>query len=481
MKIERSIKNAGTLLSGNVIAQGIAFLSYLLLSRLFTPDDFGLFTVFYGYLEVLIILSTCKYEQAIIVAPDDARAVQVSRMTLRLNLIVSLLFLALAALLAASSALSSQSPTGFAPLPLSQGGVPAGGGGSTFSHSHIFTFSTLFLLIPLMVYFSGTSRVYSALGVRSGRFRAIAESDVAGSLSGTVFKLLAGLLAPVVRCLHTFGLPLGTLLGIMVRNTWLRRRAAPLLERKPKRKPRQPLSPLQKGESPQGDGVFNSQFSTFLATARQYKHYPLYVMPKEFLSSFSANLPFLWLALYFDNATIGLFSLALTFLQRPVLMVANAMESSFYSDSASRQRQHQPLQRRLFRMTGGLAAVAIPLAAVGFFWAEPIFTFLLGDQWVGTGFYVRCLLPWMVVRLLANTLSFTANLFETQRVDFWLQVAMLLLRVAALARGIVQHDFRLAILLFCAASTLVQLVQLLWYLYQLQRYERLLKNDNPSA
>ena len=142
MKIERSIKNAGTLLSGNVIAQGIAFLSYLLLSRLFTPDDFGLFTVFYGYLEVLIILSTCKYEQAIIVAPDDARAVQVSRMTLRLNLIVSLLFLALAALLAASSALSSQSPTGFAPLPLSQGGVPAGGGGSTFSHSQRFSSSS---------------------------------------------------------------------------------------------------------------------------------------------------------------------------------------------------------------------------------------------------------------------------------------------------------------------------------------------------
>ena len=322
-----------------------------------------------------------------------------------------------------------------------------------------------------MVYFSGTSRVYSALGLRTGRFRAIAESDVAGSLSGTVMKLLAGLLAPVLRWLHTYGLPLGTLLGIMVRNAWLRHRAAPLLSTGFAHSSHSQLAP--QGRRPQFS-IFNSQFSI-------YKHYPLYVMPKEFLSSFSANLPFLWLALYFDNATIGLFSLALTFLQRPVLMVANAMENSFYSDSASRQRQGQPLLRRLSRMTGGLAAVAIPLAAVGFFWAEPLFTFLLGDQWVGTGFYVRCLLPWMVVRLLANSLSFTANLFETQRVDFWLQVAMLLLRVAALAIGIAMHDFRLAILLFCTVSTLVQLVQLLWYLYQLQRHERLLNNDNPCA
>ena len=65
------IRNSGTLLTGNVVAQGLAFLAYLLLLRLFTPDDFGLCNVFFSYTEVLIILSTCKYEMAIVVAPDD--------------------------------------------------------------------------------------------------------------------------------------------------------------------------------------------------------------------------------------------------------------------------------------------------------------------------------------------------------------------------------------------------------------------------
>ena len=201
-------------------------------------------------------------------------------------------------------------------------------------------------------------------------------------------------------------------------------------------------------------------------------------MPKEFLSSFSVNLPFLWLALYFDNATIGLFALALTFLQRPMLMVANAMENSYYSDSAARQREGKPLFGRLGRMAGGLAAVALPIAVAGFFWAEPIFTFLLGDQWVGTGYYVRCLLPWLVVRLLANALAFTGNLFETQHVDFWMQVALLALRVAALGVGVARHDFRLAIFLFCAVSTAVQLLQLAWYLWQLRRYDKQLRVES---
>ena len=42
------IRNSGTLLTGNVVAQGLAFLAYLLLLRLFTPDDFGLCNVFFS-------------------------------------------------------------------------------------------------------------------------------------------------------------------------------------------------------------------------------------------------------------------------------------------------------------------------------------------------------------------------------------------------------------------------------------------------
>ena len=57
----RFVKDSGTLLSGSVVAQGIAFAAYVVLLRFFTPADFGLCNVLFSYLEVLIILSTCKY------------------------------------------------------------------------------------------------------------------------------------------------------------------------------------------------------------------------------------------------------------------------------------------------------------------------------------------------------------------------------------------------------------------------------------
>ena len=60
-----------TLVSGNVWAQVIAFASYLILSRLFSPEDFGFYNVFFSYIEVLVIVSTCKYELAVVLAVPE--------------------------------------------------------------------------------------------------------------------------------------------------------------------------------------------------------------------------------------------------------------------------------------------------------------------------------------------------------------------------------------------------------------------------
>lgn len=195
-------------------------------------------------------------------------------------------------------------------------------------------------------------------------------------------------------------------------------------------------------------------------------------MPKEFVSSFSANMPLFLLAFWFDNALLGLYSLALTFTQRPVNILANVFEKVFYASCSEKVRDRLPIRHDIRRFLLVLNAVAIPLALLGFFFAEPVFTFLFGEKWIGTGYYVRCLIPWLLVVLSVNSLTFVANIFGTQRVDFILQLVQLVLRVVALLIGIVQADYRLAILLFCLASTAVQLCQLAWYLLQIFRYQK---------
>ena len=99
MKIKGIVGEAATLVSGNVLAQVITLLAYFVLTRIYTPDDYGLFNIFYSYIEVLIIFSTCKYELAIVVADDEREASAVARFALRINAFVSVGLLTVAVLL----------------------------------------------------------------------------------------------------------------------------------------------------------------------------------------------------------------------------------------------------------------------------------------------------------------------------------------------------------------------------------------------
>ena len=443
------LRDSGTLLSGSLIAQGIAFLAYLVLGRLFTPDDFGLYNIFYSYIEVLIILSTCKYELAIVIADSDDQAAALTRLTLRLNALFSSLLLLIALLLA----LFHVTPSSLPPQ--------------------------LYLLIPPMVFFCGTTRVYTFLFNRYKHYRQIATSEVVTSLGGTLLKILFGLLSGAMQLFHTLGLPLGTILGKVAGNIYYRLK----IEKLKLKIEHTPVfdHPSKEGTGATANSQFSilnsqlkggSQFSILNSQFSTYKNFPLYTMPKELVSSFSANLPFLWLSVHFDNALIGLFGLALTFTMRPVGILANAFEKVFYASYSEKVRQHQPLWRDTLRFTLALNAVVVPVVVVAFFFAEPLFTFLFGSKWVGTGFFVRCIIPWLALLLFTNSLAFIPNVFTTQRGDFVFQVVQLGLRIVALSVGILRADFRLAILLFCAVSTLVQLCQLLWYLSQVRRYDK---------
>ena len=412
------IRNSGTLLTGNVVAQGLAFLAYVLLLRLFTPDDFGLCNVFFSYTEVLIILSTCKYEMAIVVAPDDNEASLLARLAFRLNALLTLLLFAVAAVMALTGVTLSNLP------------------------------AILLLLLPLLVYFTGTYRIYVFLCNRHKEYRALALGEVVSVSGGTVTRILFGLIAPMLNLFHTIGLPLGSVLGKMAGHAYLHH----VVCRK--------------------NHYYHPTAAPLRPIARKYINFARYVMPRELVSSFSANLPLMWLSLYFDKPLLGLFSLALTFTQRPAGILANTFEKVLYQSSSVTVQQQLPLRRNILRFALLLGVGVAAVAAVVFLFAEPLFVLLFGGQWVGTGYYVRCLLPWMSILVISNSLSFISSIFGTQRVDFILQVVQLLLRAVALYAGIRQGDFQLAVLLFCIVSAVVQAVQLGWYLYQVHRYEQ---------
>ncbi len=424
--MRKIIKDSATLIGGNVWAQAIGLLGYLLLTRLYTPEQFGLFTIFYSYIEVFIILSTGKYEMAVVRADDDREAAATAQFALRLNTWVSVVLVTAVGLLMFLDVMPDK----------------------------LRTLGWVSLLIPLMVFCCGTSRVYAALFNRFNRFGTIAASEMVTATSGLLFKALFGLLQKgtmaLAKVCGVVGLPLGTVLGQMAGNLNYRLRLRKL---------------------PLPHGIARSERRT---AAGKHRRFPLYTMPKDWVNSFSFNLPTLWVALYFDDAVVGFFALALTFCIRPVNVLNSAFERIFYIRTLEKVRHRQPVWPMLIRFVMGISAVALPVLLVVFLFAEPLFGFCFGDRWAGCGYYVRCLLPWVFVSLSSTSLSFVASVFDKQRTEFLFFIVLLLLRVAAMVIGIYCHNFPLAILLFALAGTVISLFLLIWYLTLVHRYTILL-------
>jgi O-antigen/teichoic acid export membrane protein len=413
MKQKGILREAATLVSGNILAQVIALVAYFVLTRIYSPDDYGLFNIFYSYIEVLIILSTCKYELAVVVADDDREAAAVSRFALRLNTLVSLGLLTIALMLWLTGVL----PGNFSQL------------------------GWIVLLIPPMVFFCGTSRIYSFLYNRFHRYSQIAISDNVNAGAGALLKILLGWLG-----LSQSGLPIGTVLGQAAANLNYRLR----------------LRSLALPATTMADNK---------ASARKHRNFPFYVATKDFVSTFSSNLPFLWLALYFDRAEVGLFGLALTFTLQPVNLISTAFERVLYTRTAEAVHARQPIAPMLRRFLLPLAALATVACVAACFVAEPVFDFCFGDRWQGCGPYVQALLPWVLTGFISACMLFIPNVFSTQRTEFLFYIVMLMLRVAAIITGIGAANFLLAIRLFAAASAAVYVALAVWYLWQVRRYD----------
>lgn len=418
MKINTIAKEAGTLISGNMAAQAISLLAYLILTRIFSPEDFAIYNIFYSYIEVLIIFSTCKYELSVVASDTHREASAIAQFAIKSNTLFSLILISIFAIL------------------LHHDRLPG----------NLEQLEWVVLLIPFLVYFTGTSRVYAALFNRFHQYRQIAISETVNAGAATVMKIVFGKLGWIFG-----GMPLGQTLGKMAGNINYHLKL---------RKVHLPKTTWQEQKT----------------AASKFRNFPLYVATKDFLNSFSANLPFLWAASHFDKVEIGLYSLALVVCLRPANLLNTAFEKVLYAQVIEKVRLQQSISKLILRFALIISIATLPFLALIFVYADPLFVFCFGNSWEGCGFYIRCLIPYAFITLTSTSLMFIPNVFSTQRTEFIFYMVLLLLRIAALWIGINVNNFHIAALLYISAGIVIAIALLTWYLLQIHRYEKKIRN-----
>ena len=411
-----SARNVGKLLSANVFAQALGLLVYPILTRLYSPEDFGLLNLFTSIAGVLVILSTLEWYNAIVLPKreEEARAV------------VHLSF----------GALSALTLLIIFTLPLS---TPIA---SLFKAPDLALY---YWLLPLYVFLMGLWNILNYWYIRHKQYGRISGYQISQSLFSAGYKTgFAWLPFPGGLMYAAVLSPLCSML-ISLKLTGRKMLTA--------------LSFIDKAECRRA--------------VAKYANFPKYSTPRALLNNLSGNLPIIMLSPIFGLTEIGYIGMALTLALLPIQIIVRSIHQVFYQQITERVNNKQKIYSFLLKFIYSATLIIIPLFVVLYIILPWLTSVLLGDSWCKSGEYIRIFLPWIIMIILTTSINFIPDIFGKQRILLRIEIIYLVLRISALILGIYISSVIIALRLFSLAGFAVLLGQLIWFLLLASKHDTL--------
>jgi O-antigen/teichoic acid export membrane protein len=399
-----------TLVTGAVAAQAITFAGRPVLTRLFTPEEFGVLTLFTTLTVLFGVVGTGRFEDAMMLPARRADAARLLALALGVALATAVVLAA--AVIPWREALSRwlESPS----------------------------LSPSLVLLPAAGLAAAWGLALETWHTRLGRFRRISAGRVAQSVVAVGTQVTAGVLGA-----SAVGLTAGATAGMAVLALVV---AAPLTRR--------------------DGGILRVALRARGLTrglAHRYRRFPTFAAPAALLNTLSGRIPVFGLAVVFGAGPTGLYGLAFGTLALPVGVVTSAVGQVFFAHAAPAHRAGTlaPLTRQVHRRLALMAAFPMAAAALA---GPEAFALVFGPAWEEAGIYARLLAPWLLLSAIVPPLTRVFDVTERQRADLFFSVLQAAGLTAALAGAAVTGEARVAVGAAGAAGTLLRLAQNAWLL-----------------
>ena len=339
-----------TLLTGGVLAHALPLLLGPVLTRLYTPGDFGQYALLWALATNLAVVACARYEFALPLEKKAHGAAQLMALCARLLLATTAAAMLLALVLL------------------------------------FWPGMALAWLLPAGVLAIGATQWLTLWATRAQRFGLLSAARLVQQGGGTVLQVLLGLLKTG---------PVGLLLGPIAAGlgaAWLLARPAPQGGwRRLLRQPRQRLK----------------------AMAARHRDFPLYNTPHAFAGALQDTLALLLIAAWAGDAAAGFWALAMRYLKAPATLLGGALSQALYPQllQARSAAEARALVRRTML---ALALLATPLAAVLLLWGPALFTWVFGAQWDDAGTLARGLGLYIGLHFIASPLSVVTLAWRAQ-------------------------------------------------------------------
>ncbi|MDO8119917.1 oligosaccharide flippase family protein [Isoptericola sp. b490] len=375
--LSHSRRGALTILSGTAAGQVLALVAAPLLSRLYAPADFGLFTVISSAVAIVGTVAALRFEFAIPLPRKERDAQALVALGLASTLVT----------LAVTGTLVAVAGDWFA---------------AKFSERDLMPW---LWAVPVISALMGVYLVLNQLAIRHRRYGAIGRRNILQSTAMVATQVGAG-----VAGLTTAGLIAGLAVGQATSALSLFRGSKIL------------TSDAREGRS----------FASLRAMARRYRRFPLVLAPSGLLNVAGLQLPVILIAYWYGSSVAGWMGLTQRVLSLPVTLIGTAIAQVYLGELARAAHDDLERARRLFisaskRLLAVGAAAALVIIVLG----PTLFSFVFGAEWKTSGEFARALAVGLAAQLLAAPVSQTLIVFERQLLQLAWDAGRLILIVAA--------------------------------------------------
>lgn len=358
---------------GTALAQIINILFSPVLTRIYTPEEFGVLTVYTSILALMTLIASLRYEWGIPIAPTTKKALNVLAASLLiLTFVVSLITLSV----------------------------------YTFGDYILLSMSMNSIIeykyfIPMGVFFVGLYNIFVQWAFREKDYKNLSKTKIIQSATQNFFKLLLGLFG-----MGSMGLIIGRIAG------------------------------QSSGITAISKSLYTSRINLkgsinvrdILWALKRYKNFAIFSAPGQLLNSGGVQLPVFFLTTMYDSTVVGYYGLANTIVSLPMILIGMSVADVYYSELAN-IKDTNPLQiRRLtLQLLQKLSLIGlIPLVALILF-GPFLFSVVFGENWITSGVYAQIIAPLVFARLIFTPFERIFAVFEKQKISLMLDATRLLL------------------------------------------------------
>lgn len=390
-----------TLVSGTAFAQILMVLATPILTRLYDPEDFGLFALFLSITGIIGTIICLRYELSIMLPKSDEEAANLLGLSFAIALTVSIIT-----------------------IPFIRFGK--------YSIQNVLKapqLDTYLWLVPFFIFVSGIFLALEYWNSRTKNYKRLAAARVIRSVAGTGTQISAGF------CGYATG---GSLISASLVG--------------------QSVSTLILGSQ-----IWKNNKSLFLRSItlkkmivglKRYRKFPLVDSWSALLNTISWQMPIFLLSSFFSPVVVGFYSLGFRLLQLPMSFIGSSISQVFFqrASEAKSEGNLSSLVENVFRSLVIIGMFPIlTMAIVG----SNVFSVIFGEVWTEAGVFAQILSIWAFVWFISSPLSTLWIVFEEQEFGLKITSINLITRIVSLWIGGILGSARISLLLFSLSGVLV--------------------------